>query len=148
MGLEIEHKYLVTGDGYRSMAVSADNISQGYLCRDPERTVRVRIRGNRGYLTVKGCNHGAVRLEFEYEIPVGDARQMLKLCQPPVLEKTRYTVPFKGHDWEVDCFHGIHEGLVTAEIELSSPDEPYCLPPFAGENITGNPRYYNSNLQQ
>ena len=146
MALEIEHKYLVKNDSFRKLASSSCRISQGYLCREPERTVRVRIKAEKGFITVKGKNDGATRLEFEYEISVDDALKMLGMCVPPVLEKTRYFVPFEGHIWEVDEFHGALEGLVTAEIELSAEDESYAKPPFLGEDVTGNPAYYNSNL--
>lgn len=146
MAVEIEHKYLVKNDNYKSMSTSHTHILQGYLSREPERTVRVRVRGGKGYLTVKTKNVGASRKEYEYEIPVEDAYQMLDICLPPVLDKIRYLVPYSGHVWEVDEFHGAKEGLVTAEIELKSEDETYVLPPFIGENVTGKPQYYNSNL--
>ncbi len=146
MGLEIEYKYLVKNDAYRTLAFSSECIRQGYLNRDPLRTVRVRIKGDKGFLTVKGINSGAVREEFEYEIPVADARRLLCLCVPPVLEKVRYMVEYTGHIWEVDEFTGEREGLVTAEIELKSPDEKFEIPDFVGEDVTGNPAYYNSNL--
>lgn len=146
MALEIEYKFLVKNDSYRKLATDSFRISQGYLCREPERTVRVRIKDRHGYLTVKGRNSGASRAEFEYEIALDDAEQMMRMCVPPVLEKTRYIVPFEGHVWEVDEFSGSRTGLVTAEIELSSEDEPYALPGFVGEDVTGNPAYYNSNL--
>ncbi len=146
MAFEIEYKYLVKNDSFRALATSFSHISQGYLCRQPERTVRVRIRDDKGYLTVKGKNAGAVRVEFEYTIPLEDALKMLDMCIPPILEKTRYIVPFKGHVWEVDEFSGSRSGLVTAEVELSSADEDYEIPEFIGENVTGNPSYYNSNL--
>lgn len=146
MSVEIEHKYLVKNDNYRAMAESHEDIRQGYLCREPDRTVRVRIRGGRGYVTVKGRNSGSSRLEFEYQVPLPDAEAMLSLCPPPVLEKTRWLVPFESHVWEVDEFHGDREGLVTAEIELASEGERYAIPGFVGEDVTGNPAYYNSNL--
>ncbi|MDE6480780.1 MAG: CYTH domain-containing protein [Muribaculaceae bacterium] len=146
MALEIEHKYLVKNDSYKDLAIDSVLISQGYLCREPERTVRIRIKGEKGYITVKGKNSGAVRTEFEYEIGLDDAKIMLSLCVPPVLEKIRHIVPFEGHIWEVDEFLGCRTGLVTAEIELESPDEWYAVPSFVGENVTGNPDYYNSNL--
>lgn len=146
MALEIEHKFLVRNASYRLLATASHSISQGYLCRQPERTVRVRLKDGRGFLTVKGRNDGASRAEFEYEISREDAEKMLDMCEPPVLTKTRYIVPFEGHIWEVDEFSGIREGLVTAEIELKSEDEAYSVPDFIGENVTGNPVYYNSNL--
>ncbi|MDE5850824.1 MAG: CYTH domain-containing protein [Muribaculaceae bacterium] len=146
MAFEIEHKYLVTNDAFRQLATSEYRISQGYLSRNPDRTVRVRVKGDRGYLTVKGKNDGAVRREFEYEIPLKDAEELLGMCESPVIEKIRFLVPFEGRIWEVDEFFGSKTGLVTAEIELVSADEQYDLPPFVGENVTGNPAYYNSNL--
>lgn len=146
MALEIEHKYLVKNDSFRALSIASFSIYQGYLCRDPERTVRVRIKGDKGFLTVKGKNSGAIRAEFEYEISLEDARKMLSLCLPPIIEKKRYIVPFESHTWEVDEFFGDLKGLVTAEIELSSSYETYMIPCFVGENVTGNPRYYNSNL--
>ena len=146
MGIEIEHKFLVKNDSFRNMAISSLHIRQGYLCREPERTVRVRIKGDKGYLTVKGKNHGASRTEFEYEINLEDAEKMLGMCVPPLLEKTRYIVPFEGHTWEVDEFAGNLAGLIMAEIEMASEDEDYSIPDFIGEDITGNPSYYNSNL--
>lgn len=146
MAIEIEYKYLVKNDNYKAMATSKVRIRQGYLNREPERTVRVRVKGEKGFLTVKGKNSGASRLEFEYEIPKADAEEMLTLCMPPILDKTRYIVPFDGHVWEVDEFHGIREGLVTAEIELHTEEESYSIPNFIGKNVTGNPQYYNSNL--
>ncbi len=108
--------------------------------------MRVRTKGEKGYLTVKGKTIGASRLEFEYEIPFDDALEMLTICEGTILSKTRYHVPFEGFVWEVDEFHGNREGLVTAEIELPEENTEYSLPPFIGENVTGNPAYYNSNL--
>lgn len=146
MGFEIEHKYLVINDSYRKMQTSEFLISQGYLSRDPERTVRIRIYNEKGYITVKGITTGDIRHEFEYEIPAVDARQMLKLCIPPIIEKIRHIVPFEGHIWEVDEFKGNLNHLTVAEIELSESKEKYKFPPFIGDNITGNPNYYNSNI--
>ena len=146
MALEIEHKYLVKNTGYREKATKSYAILQGYLCREPDRTVRVRVKDDRGFITVKGRNDGATRLEFEYEVPLDDAKHMLGLCVPPVLEKIRYIVEYDGHTWEVDEFGGTRSGLVTAEIELRSEAEPYEIPDFIGENVTGNPAFYNSNL--
>lgn len=144
--LEIEHKYLVISDSYKNMAKSHREIRQGYLNRMPERTVRVRTVGQSGYLTVKGKNSGDTRLEFEYEIPLEDALKMLELCEHGIIVKTRYIVDFGGMTWEVDEYHGDREGLVVAEIELPYSGYKYELPPFVGENVTGDPRYYNSNL--
>ena len=146
MSLEIEHKYLVENDSYLELATSSVHILQGYLSRTPEAVVRVRIADDRGFLTVKGKNTGDTRPEFEYPIPPEEARQLLRLCPGRILDKTRYIVPYRGHMWEVDIFHGDREGLRTAEIELPSSDTSYDLPPFAGRNVTGDPAYYNSNL--
>lgn len=146
MGLEIERKFLVTDGSYVEAAGRAVEMAQGYLSRVPERTVRVRICGEKGYLTIKGRNNGFVREEFEYEIPVTDAERLLTLCEGRVIRKRRYYVEFEGHTWEVDCFHGDLSPLVTAEIELSSEFEKVSLPPFIGQEVTGNPAYYNSNL--
>ncbi|MDE6637222.1 MAG: CYTH domain-containing protein [Muribaculaceae bacterium] len=146
MAFEIEHKYLVTNDSYKKLATAKFHIFQGYLCRVPERTVRVRIKEDKAYITVKGKNEGAKRLEFEYEIPKEEAMTMLEICQSPILEKVRYNVPFDGKLWEVDEFLGSKNGLTLAEIELMSEGESYAKPDFIGENVTGNPKYYNSNL--
>lgn len=146
MALEIEHKYLVKDDSYKEMAQNHTHILQGYLSREPDRTVRVRVKGERGFITVKGRNSGDVRLEFEYEVPKADAEEMLGLCLPPVLEKVRWEVKYEGKLWEVDEFLGSLAPLVTAEIELTSSAESYSLPSFVGKNVTGDPRYYNSQL--
>lgn len=146
MALEIEHKYLVCGTSYRDMASEHHTIRQGYLNRLPERTVRVRTLDRRGFLTVKGKNTGDVRLEFEYEIPYADALELLSLCEEGIVEKTRYIVLFGGLEWEVDEFHGTREGLVVAEVEIPESGAIYSIPPFASQNVTGDPRYFNSNL--
>ena len=146
MGMEIEHKYLVEGDSYRWEAYQTCEIQQGFLSRDPERTVRVRIRDDKAFLTIKGKGEGASHPEFEYEIPLEDAQQMMKLCQPPIIVKTRYLVMHEGNRWEVDEFHGDLQGLVIAELEVPSEDYTFPLPPFVGIEVTGDPRYYNSQL--
>ncbi|MDE6578580.1 MAG: CYTH domain-containing protein [Muribaculaceae bacterium] len=128
------------------MASEKMNISQGYLDKTPEHTIRVRIMNNKGFLTIKGKNKGATRMEFEYEIPLEDAKAMMELCQKGIIEKIRYCVPFEGYIWEIDEFKGSREGLVIAEIELPAADTVYGLPPFVGKNVTGDPKYYNSNL--
>lgn len=148
MAIEIEHKFLVANDSYKSMATGKIEICQGYLNRNPDRTVRVRTVGEKGFLTVKGLNHGAKRLEFEYEIPGQDARRLLDLCEPPIVEKTRYLVPFEDLIWEVDEFHGNLKGVVLAEVELPDIEAKYEKPSFIGTDITGNPLYYNSNLSK
>lgn len=143
MALEIERKYLVTDASYQAMADSSSLIEQAYLNRDPAATVRVRICGDKAWLTVKGLNDGPVRHEWEYPVPVDDAAEMIRQCSSgPVLIKTRWRV---GR-WEVDQYHGALEGLTVAEIELSSADETIELPPFIGREVTGDARYYNSVL--
>lgn len=146
MALEIERKFLVVDDSFRHLAVSQTEIRQGYLSRDADATVRVRLKGDRAFLTVKTRNQGCVRNEFEYQVPVADVEAMLCVCKGLVLEKTRYVVPFEGFDWEVDIFHGALEGVKVAEIELPSADAEFALPPFVGEEVTGRPEYYNSNI--
>lgn len=146
MGIEIERKFLVNGDAFRQMAECSERLRQGYLCREPERTVRVRVRGDRGFLTVKGKNHGLTRTEFEYEIPIEDAEKMLGMCVGRVIDKTRYLVRFEGNLWEVDEFHGDLSPLITAEIELKEENSEFSLPVFVGAEVTGDKRYYNSNL--
>lgn len=146
MAIEREHKYLVINDSYKTDASESHVIRQGYLNRQPSRTVRVRTFDNHGFITVKGKTEGDSRLEFEYEIPFADAIELLRLCEGKIIEKTRYCVPFGNHIWEVDEFHGDLAPLTVAEIELSSNDSGYALPPFAGKEVTGDPRYYNSAL--
>lgn len=146
MGIEIERKFLVSNDTYRDLCNKSKYICQGYLCREPARTVRIRTSGEKGYVTIKGLTKGCERQEFEYEIPYSDAESLLRLCEPPVICKTRYYVPSGSHTWEVDEFDGELRPLVTAEIELASADEAFSKPDFVGEEITGNPAYYNSNL--
>lgn len=147
---EIERKYLVKDTSFIQLAKSVSTLSQGYLSRDLERTVRVRIRDGRGFLTIKGMSdtRGISRFEWETEIPLKEADALLRLCLPVVIEKQRYIVPFEGLIFEVDVFHGANEGLVLAEVELSSPDQTILLPSFIGEEVTGNPIYYNAFLSQ
>ncbi len=146
MSKEIERKFLVTSSSYREAAVDAVELAQGYLNTDPDSTVRVRVAGPRGFITVKSRNIGATRNEWEYEIPVSDAREMLALCTG-VLVKTRYIVPATdGLRWEIDEFHGPLEGLTVAEIELPSEDTRFDRPSFIGREVTGDAAYYNSNL--
>ena len=146
MGEEIERKFLVRGDGWRERA-EGTQYRQGFLSTDPERTVRVRVAGPRGSITVKGKNVGARRAEFEYEIPVSDALRMLDtLCKRPLIEKVRYTLAAGPHTWEIDVFEGDNTGLVVAEIELGSEDEAFDKPTWVGDEVTDDPRYFNSNL--
>lgn len=143
---EIERKFLVAGD-FRKEVSGASRIIQGFLSSAPGRTVRVRIRNDKGYLTVKGPAQGLTRFEWEKEIPADEARQLLTLCEPGAIDKTRHLVPASdGHVWEVDEFHGDNEGLVVAEIELEAEDEPFVRPAWVGEEVTGDRRYYNSSL--
>ena len=146
MGIEIERKFTVVGDAWRSSARSV-RIVQGYLNRDARRAVRIRTMDQKGLITIKGLSRGAARTEFEYEIPVDDARQMLhELCLEPLIEKTRYYVPHDGLVWEIDEFHAPCAGLILAEIELPSVGYDFKRPDWVQEEVTGNPRYYNQNM--
>ena len=147
MATEIEHKYIVTDESYLQGYSRKTYFRQGYLTTQPTCVVRVRIADDTAYLTFKGKNNGASRPEYEFEIDVDKAQSMLDtLCTTPIIEKTRYLYPYKGHTWEIDHFLGDNEGLVIAEIELKSEEESYEKPPFVGQNVTGIARYYNSNL--
>lgn len=147
MGKEIEHKYLVINDQYITLHTSATHFKQGYLTTDKKCVVRVRIAGDKAYLTIKGESKGATRQEYEIEIDTVMAQSMLDtMCSTPIIEKTRYICPYQGHIWEVDRFEGCNEGLIIAEIELQDELEEYKLPPFVGTNVTTLPRYYNSCL--
>jgi CYTH domain-containing protein len=146
MGVETERKYLVKNNGYRILSKESHIIKQGYLQREPERTVRIRTKDEHGYITVKGKTTGCSRLEFEYEIPYKDALQMLALCAGRIIEKRRYIVEHAGMLWEIDEFEGDLSPLVVAEIELPTSDHQYTLPDFIGEEVTGDAKYYNSNL--
>lgn len=146
MGQEIERKFLVSSNSWQGDA-PGELFRQGYLNTHKERTVRVRQKGERAWLTIKGLSRGATRSEYEYEIPAADAAEMLDaLCERPLIEKTRYRVPFAGHTWEIDEFHGANAGLVLAEVELDSEDESLSLPPWVGDEVTGDARYFNANL--
>lgn len=146
MGKEIEHKYIVISNDYESMAVEKHEIRQGYLSRDPERTVRVRLFDDKAYITIKGLTAGDTRAEFEYEIPLADGEAILGMCSGRIVSKTRFIVPFAGNVWEVDSFHGDLAPMKVAEIELEESTHDYERPPFVGDEVTGDPRYYNSNL--
>ena len=147
MATEIERKFLVTGDFSRQVT-SAQRIVQGYICSQLGRTVRVRIRGEEGFLTIKGASDekGLSRYEFEQKIPLADAEELLKLCEPGAIDKMRNLVPAGKHTWEIDVFHGENEGLILAEIELASEDEPFERPDWIGQEVSGDRRYYNSML--
>lgn len=147
MSLEIERKFLVAGD-YKSLATSSSRIRQGYILSGGGRTVRVRLRDAKGYLTIKGpARHGGLaRYEFETEVSQDDALSLLTLCDPGLIDKTRWLVPVGGHVFEVDEFFGDNSGLVVAEVELRAEDEAFERPPFLGREVTGDHRYYNSHL--
>lgn len=149
--MEIERKFLVKGD-FRKEAYAFSEIGQGYLNSSPDRTVRVRLRDGKGYLTVKGAGSasGMSRFEWEKEIEVEEARALLSLAEPGVIEKTRYLIAAADgiHTWEVDVFHGANEGLIMAEIELNSEDETFSRPDWLGDEVTGDQRYYNSCLSR
>jgi len=146
MAQEIERKFLVTATTYRDLAKGV-HYRQGYLNSQKERVVRVRTIDESGFITVKGITEGATRLEYEYKIPVKDANELLDLlCEQPIIEKHRYKVPLGDFVWEIDEFHGENEGLTIAEVELTSEDQEFEKPEWIGEEVTGDPRYYNSNL--
>ena len=148
MGIEIERKFLLAGDGWRGLDVGR-LYRQGYLNAEKGRTVRVRTVAERGYLTIKGPATAGVRAEYEYEIPFLDAVEMLEtLCSRPLIEKRRYRIGYKGFVWEVDEFFADNEGLILAEIELAAPDESFEKPPWIGEEITNDPRYANAALSR
>jgi adenylate cyclase len=147
MALEIERKYLVMKDSWRDAVESERHVVQGYIAAGGKATVRVRVKGDRAYLTIKGPSAGIGRSEYEYEIPVADGEAMLaELAVSPVVEKTRYRVRCGDHVWDLDVFAGANAGLVMAEVELGREDEAFTLPDWAGEEVTGDPRYYNVNL--
>ncbi|NEQ51209.1 MAG: CYTH domain-containing protein [Leptolyngbya sp. SIO3F4] len=148
MAKEIERKFLLKSDAWRSLA-QAHYYCQGYIPTQGKQTVRARIIGNQGYLTLKGPAHGLSRSEFEYEIPLADAQAILtELCQSPLIEKHRYRILMGDLVWEVDEFLGENQGLVLAEVELTHSEQVFALPDWIGEEVTGDPRYYNSNLVQ
>jgi len=147
MSVEIERKFLVTTTQYKSLATTQVKITQGYLSKTPERTVRVRVAGDRAWLTIKGIGdaQGMVRKEWEYEIPKEDAIETLAICEKPLIEKTRYTIPYQSLTIEVDEFQKPLQ-TVWAEVELPAVDTPFDPPPWLGEEVTGNPNYYNARL--
>lgn len=146
MAKEIERKFLVNRDAWTPSGPGV-RLTQGYLNSDKARVVRVRIEGPSAALTIKGPNRGISRAEFEYAIPVEDAAELLaSLCEQPLIDKDRHKETFGGRVWEIDVFHGVNEGLVVAEIELPAEDTAIELPPWAGAEVSGDPRYFNSNL--
>ena len=144
---EIERKFLVKGD-FEKDVLTRKRIVQGYICAEEARTVRVRIQGDEGFLTIKSASNerGWSRYEFEQPVALADAEELLKLCLPSVIDKVRHWIRVGNHLWEVDVFQGDNEGLVVAEIELSSEEETFELPAWAGEEVTGDPKYYNARL--
>lgn len=149
MANEIERKFLVKGE-FKKFASKETRIVQGYLSSVPERTVRVRIKGDKGYITIKGIGSasGATRFEWENEIPASEVEELLKICEPGVIDKTRYLVKSGNHTFEVDEFYGENQGLTLAEIELSSEDESFQKPDWLGDEVTGDTKYYNSMLMK
>ena len=149
MAQEIERKFLIKGD-FRPFVVKSARIVQGYLSSDLERTVRVRIKGEKGFITIKGIGNesGASRYEWEKEIPVEEAQELLKICEPGVIDKVRHFIKVDPCIYEVDEFHGENEGLIVAEIELPSEDAVFAKPEWLGEEVTGDVRYYNSMLKK
>jgi adenylate cyclase len=143
MGVEIERKFLVTGDGWRKDAVRSEHIIQGYLANTERGSIRVRIAGERAGINIKSMTLGVSRREFDYPVPVADAEALLELCMQPLIEKTRHYVPCGAHTFEVDEFEGANAGLVVAELELSHADEAFVRPPWLGEDVSHEPRYYN-----
>jgi len=161
---EIERKFLVKSDAFIAQATTSYEIMQGYLCKDPEKTIRVRIRDARAFLTIKSSllRDGIAKFEWEKEIDLSDAKELMKICLPGAISKTRYIIKVKGErskvkgeglkvkeddlKWEVDVFHGRLEGRVLAEIELSDEDEAFERPDWLGEEVTGQPQYYNANM--
>ncbi len=146
MGVEIERKFLVCGDQWKTLGQGV-LLRQGYLSSAPERIVRVRIEGDSAMLTIKGPTSGATRAEWEYPLPMGDAQTILdSLCERPIIEKRRYRIPYQGRMWEVDEFLGENAGLVVAEIELETEQQAFIKPDWIGEEVTHDARYFNANL--
>jgi len=148
--IEIERKFLVTSEDYKLESIRKTHIVQGFLNTHPERTVRVRIGGNKGLLTVKGISNkaGTTRTEWEKEISIEDAQKLIKLCEEGVIEKTRFELKVGNHIFEVDEFHGDNKGLTIAEVELESENEPFEKPHWLGMEVTGDIKYYNSQLSK
>ena len=145
MAAEIERKFLVLNDSWRDGSAGV-RIAQGYLSQDPDRTVRVRLAGENAWITIKGRTQGITRAEFEYAIPLDDARSLLELCLASVIDKTRHEVSYAGHLWEIDVFHGDNEGLVIAEVELADASVSPELPPWVGAEVSAEARYFNACL--
>ena len=148
MGLEIEKKFLIKNDNWKETVLEEKEISQGYLSANPNRTVRVRIMGKDGFITIKSKSKSSVRSEFEYEIPIDDAKELMELCEKPILAKTRHFVKHENHNWEIDVFEKENKGLVVAEIELTRENESFLIPDWIGNEVTEETKYYNSQLIQ
>lgn len=150
MGKEIERKFLVKNDSFKNDMYKEKRITQGYLSSIPERTVRVRIKGDKGFITIKGIGNesGSTRFEWEKEISVDDTKDLLNLCEPGIIDKTRYNIKSGKHTFEVDEFYGENKGLTVAEVELSSEDEKFEKPDWLGGEVTGDVKYYNSMLMK
>ncbi len=150
MAQEIEKKFLVCSEAFKAEATKQTRITQGYLSSIPERTVRVRVKGSKGFITIKGIGNesGASRYEWEKEIPLKEVEELLKICEPGVIDKTRYEVKAGKYTFEIDEFYGENQGLTVAEIELSSEDDKFDKPAWVGEEVTGDVKYYNSMLMK
>ena len=146
MAQEIERKFRVANDDWRAMATSSSSLKQGYLSSSAEATVRVRLEDNLGTVTIKSKTNGITRNEFEYAIPAQEAKELLMLCSGPLIEKIRYRIPQENHTLEIDVFEGDNDGLIIAEIELTSDEDYFAKPQWLGEEVSGDSRYYNSNL--
>ena len=147
MAIEIEHKYLVKTEPWKKIVPHQSvTIKQAYLLTDPDKTIRIRTKGEQGFLTIKGKAVGSARLEFEYEIPIAEANELIRHFSSGIIVKTRHLVVDNGHTWEVDEFRDQNEGLMVAEIELTNESEYYSVPEWVGENVTADRRYANSNL--
>jgi adenylate cyclase len=147
--LEIERKFLIASDAWRAQCTGPGRrIAQGYLCTSADKSVRVRLSGDDGTLTVKGSRTGITRLEFQYSIPAAHAARLIELCEMPPIDKTRHIVHHAGMKWEIDVFHGENEGLLIAEVELEREDQPLEIPSWAGAEVSDDPRYYNSSLSR
>ncbi len=146
MAQEIERKFLLKNNDWKKEVERSHTIQQGYLSTDPDRTVRVRIKDKKGLITIKGKTQGMSRAEFEYEIPIRDAKELIKLCLSPIIHKIRYIISHKNLEWEIDVFLGENQGLALAEVELESEGQEVFFPPWIGQEVTHDMRYYNSNL--
>lgn len=146
MGVEIERKFLLVNSDWKKTSDKGTAIQQGYLNSNPERTTRVRVKGTKGFLTVKGKSEGTKRLEFEYEIPLADAKELLALCEKPIIEKVRYEVHLNDAIWEIDEFEGENMGLIIAEVELENENQHVTLPSWIGKEVSDEKKYFNSAL--